>query len=151
MKILNLIERRCLAPLKRDDVVRVSDARTFTNHHSYKKLPQLPLLKLSVLKLDGSVFGNFFKNFVSRFDFGSGKLLFEMEKICFWKKLFWLEWVSRKQHLHKVKPFLHLLSYAKIITQNVFFLFFFFCLFNFCQNHGVHYHSPKFLFTFYGF
>lgn len=91
MKILKLIERRCLAPLKRDDVVRESDARTFTNHHSYKKLPQLPLLKLSVLKLDGSVFGNFFKNFVSRFDFGSGKLLFEMEKICFWKKLFWLE------------------------------------------------------------
>ncbi|CAB4272839.1 unnamed protein product [Prunus armeniaca] len=56
MKILNLIERRCLAPLKRDDVVRVSDTRSFTNHHSYKKLPQLPLLKLSVLKLDGSVF-----------------------------------------------------------------------------------------------
>lgn len=80
-----------MAPLKRDDVVRVSDARSFTNHHSYKKLPQLPLLKLSVLKLDGSVFGNFFKNFVSRFDFGSGKLLFEMEKISFWKKLFWLE------------------------------------------------------------
>lgn len=150
MKILNLIERRCLAPLKRDDVVRVSDARSVTNHHSYKKLPQLPLLKLSVLKLDGSVFGTFLKTSFLVLTL-IWKLLFEMEKICFWKKLFWLEWVSRKQHLHKVKPFLHLLSYAKIMTQNVFFLLLFLLSFLICQNHGVHYHSPKFLFTFYGF
>ncbi|KAM1513656.1 hypothetical protein ACFX1Z_025061 [Malus domestica] len=56
MRVLNLIERRCLAPLKRNDDLRENGARISSRHSSYKKLAQLPLLKLSVLKLDGSVF-----------------------------------------------------------------------------------------------
>lgn len=58
MRVLNLIERRCLAPLKRNDDLRENGMRISSRHSSYKKLVQLPLLKLSVLKLDGSVFGN---------------------------------------------------------------------------------------------
>lgn len=60
-----LIERRCLAPLTLNDDVSRDVSR-------YQKLPQLQHLKLSVLKLDGSVFGDslfffFFSKFVSGF------------------------------------------------------------------------------------
>ncbi|KAH7547415.1 hypothetical protein FEM48_Zijuj01G0307400 [Ziziphus jujuba var. spinosa] len=48
-----LIERRFLAPLTLNDNVGDGNVR---NYSSYQKLPQLHLLKLSVLKLDGSAF-----------------------------------------------------------------------------------------------
>lgn len=56
MRVFNLIERRrLLSPVTRnDDVDEKDDVRSIT--HSYKKLAPLPLLTLSVLKLDGSVF-----------------------------------------------------------------------------------------------
>ncbi|KAL6134305.1 hypothetical protein ACLB2K_066537 [Fragaria x ananassa] len=53
MRLLKLIERRRLSPLTRKDVV--DDGRR-SMAHSYKKLAPSPLLTLSVLKLDGSVF-----------------------------------------------------------------------------------------------
>lgn len=49
----DLIERRCLAPLTLNDDVGDGNVRNY----SYHKLPQFQLLKLSVLKLDGSAFG----------------------------------------------------------------------------------------------
>lgn len=52
-----LIERRCLARLTLNDDVVVDSTR---RSYSYQKLPQLRFLKLSVLKLDGSVFGWYF-------------------------------------------------------------------------------------------
>ena len=56
-----LIERRCLVPLtQNDDVCDDRDNNVLWRYSSYQKLPQLQYLKLSVLKLDGSAFGDFF-------------------------------------------------------------------------------------------
>ena len=51
-------KRPCLASLALNDAVR--DRCQGSRRFSYKKLPQLQNLKLSVLKLDGSEFGDFF-------------------------------------------------------------------------------------------
>ncbi|XP_062022169.1 uncharacterized protein LOC133738609 [Rosa rugosa] len=59
MRVLKLIERRRLAPVTRNDVVDENEgvrSRRRSVTHSYKKLAPSPLLTLSVLKLDGSVF-----------------------------------------------------------------------------------------------
>ncbi|XP_050379725.1 uncharacterized protein LOC126797086 [Argentina anserina] len=57
MKLLKLPERRRFAPLAQNDVVDENDGvRRRSMSHSYKKLAPPPLLTLSVLKLDGSVF-----------------------------------------------------------------------------------------------
>ena len=61
-------KRPCLASLALNDSVR--DRCQGSRRFSYKKLPQLQNLKLSVLKLDGSEFGDFFFKlsfFFSRF------------------------------------------------------------------------------------
>ncbi|XP_030488497.2 uncharacterized protein LOC115705326 [Cannabis sativa] len=55
-----LIERRCLAPLTLNEDVNGHDDRNVKSScSSYRKLPQLQYLKLSVLKLDGTVFDVF--------------------------------------------------------------------------------------------
>ncbi|KAM6602285.1 hypothetical protein CsatA_021894 [Cannabis sativa] len=55
-----LIERRCLAPLTLNEDVNGHDDRNVRSScSSYRKLPQLQYLKLSVLKLDGTVFDVF--------------------------------------------------------------------------------------------
>ena len=62
--VLNLLERRRLAPLsftsgrsRRANVSSDDDDAIVTRKLLYRKLPQQHLLNLSVLKLDGSLFG----------------------------------------------------------------------------------------------
>lgn len=63
-----LIERRCFAPL------------TLNDDAGYHKLPQLQLLKLSILKLHGSAFGN------SHHSLSSMGSIFAVDKLVFLKK-----------------------------------------------------------------
>lgn len=59
-----LIESRCLGPLSQNEDVGVGHGNIRRrSYSSYQKLPQLQYLKLSVLKLDGSAFGDSFRSF----------------------------------------------------------------------------------------